>query len=154
PHFWELVEKAPLSGVILQVLNEELDGGLVLCKSLFTTERTTSASVNRYAPYWGSGDMVIRKLNELHRYGWEYVKSKSLPQATYQGRRKIYRMPTNSEMLRWLGPVLLKKAAEYPFRQKTVQHWKIAVRVGHQPLFESVEPDISGFRWIEPPKDY
>jgi hypothetical protein len=26
PHFWELYEKAPLSGVILQVLTEELDG--------------------------------------------------------------------------------------------------------------------------------
>jgi len=154
PHFWELVEKAPLSGVILQVLTEELDGGLVLCKSLFTTEQTTSASVNRYAPYWGSTDMVIRKLNELHRCGWEYVKSRSVLHAAYQGNRKIYRMPTNSEMLRWLGPVLVKKAGEYPFRQKIVQHWKIAVRVGHQALFESADPDVSGFHWIEPPKDH
>jgi methionyl-tRNA formyltransferase len=40
PHFWELVEKSPLSGVILQVLTEELDSGLVLCKSLFSTEQT------------------------------------------------------------------------------------------------------------------
>jgi hypothetical protein len=154
PHFWELVEKAPLSGVILQVLTEELDGGLVLCKSLFTTEQTTSASVNRYAPYWGSTDMVIRKLNELHRCGWECVKAKSVPHAPYEGKRKIYRMPTNSEMARWLAPVILKKAIEYPVRQKTVQHWKIAVRVGHEPLFESADSDISGFRRIDPPKDH
>ena len=40
PHFGELVEKSPLSGVILQVLTEELNSGLVLCKSLFSTEQT------------------------------------------------------------------------------------------------------------------
>ena len=154
PHFWELVEKAPLSGVILQVLTEELDGGLVLCKSLFTTEQTTSASVNRYAPYWGSTDMVVRKLNELHQHGWDYVKAKALPNAAYQGKRKIYRMPTNSEMVRWLAPVILKKVAEYPFQERIVQHWKIAVRMGHRALFESPDTDVSGFRWIEPPKDH
>lgn len=154
PHFWELVEKSPLSGVILQVLTEELDGGLVLCKSLFTTEQTSSVSVNRYTPYWGSTDLVIRKLNELHRFGWEYVKRESLPPAPYQGKRKIYRNPTNAEMARWLGPVFLKKTVEYPFRKRTVQHWKIAVRTGHQPLFESADADVSGFRWIEPPKDH
>jgi hypothetical protein len=154
PHFWELVEKSRLSGVILQVLTEQLDGGLVLCKSLFTTEQTTSASVNRYTPYWGSTDMVIRKLNELHRCGWDYVKAKSIPNAPYQGKRKIYRTPTNSEMTGWLGPVILKKAVAYPFRKRTVQHWKIAVRIGHQPLFESADADVSGFRWIELPKDH
>src|SRR5215831_15989869 len=47
-HFWELYERSPLSGVILQVLTEELDGGLVLCKSLFTTEQTLSVSLNRF----------------------------------------------------------------------------------------------------------
>ena len=154
PHFWELVEKSPLSGVILQVLNEELDGGLVLCKSLFTTEQTPSASVNRYTPYWGSTDMVIRKLNELHRCGWECVKAKSLPPAPYQGKRKLYRTPTNFEMAQWMGPVVLKKAVEYPFRKKSVQHWKIAVRIGHAPLYESPNTDVTGFRWIEPPKDH
>src|SRR6266567_2602478 len=61
PHFWELCERAPLSGVILQVLTEELDGGVVLCKSLFATQPTVMVSRNRFAPYWGSTDLVIRK---------------------------------------------------------------------------------------------
>ena len=106
PHFWELTEKSPLSGVILQVLTEELDGGLVLCKSLFNTEQTTSVSVNRYTPYWGSTDLVIRKLNELHQHGWDYVKQKAVPAEPYKGKKKIYRTPTNVEMARWLAPAL------------------------------------------------
>jgi hypothetical protein len=154
PHFWELHERSPLSGVILQVLTEELDGGRVLCKSLFTTEQTLSVSRNRFTPYWGSTNMAIRKLNELHQFGWDYVKQKSVPPAPYQGKRKIYRTPTNAEMASWLGPVMVKKAVEQPFRQKTVQHWKIAIRVGNQRLFDSPDADVSGFRWIEPPKDH
>jgi hypothetical protein len=154
-HFWELYEGNPLSGVILQVLTEELDGGLVLCKSLFPTEQTISVSRNRFAPYWGSTDLIIRKLNELHQHGWEHVRQKALPPAPYQGKRKIYRMPTNGDMVRWLGPILLKKMVQYPFRQKKVQHWRIGIRQGATKLFESDgPPEVRGFRWIEPPKGY
>src|SRR6476646_6975820 len=73
-HFWELVERNPLSGVMLQVLTEELDGGLVLCKSLFNTEPSVALSTNRFVPYWGATGQVIQKLNQLHQFGWEYVK--------------------------------------------------------------------------------
>jgi hypothetical protein len=151
PHFWELYEKAPLSGVILQVLTEELDGGVVLCKSLFATQPTVMVSRNRFAPYWGSTDLVIRKLNELHQFGWDYVKERAVSPAAYKGRRKIYRSPTNLEILRWLGPLFLKKAVQYPFRKKKVQHWRIGVRVGGRCLLDSdSENDLEGFKWIEP----
>jgi hypothetical protein len=43
--FWELYEGSPLSGVLPQVLTEELDAGIVLCKSLFATKATLSVSV-------------------------------------------------------------------------------------------------------------
>jgi hypothetical protein len=149
PHFWELVERAPLSGAILQVLTEELDAGLVLCKSQFATERSLSVSRNRYAPYWGSCGMVIRKLNELHQYGWERLREHAVPAAAYQGKRKIYRNPKNWDMARWLAPVILKKTLGQPFRRKKVAHWRIAIRNSMQRLFE--DPDISGFQWLESP---
>lgn len=152
-HFWELWEGSPLSGVVLQVLSEELDGGLALCKSQFATEGSPSVSRNRFTPYWGATEMVIRKLNELHCRGWDYVREKSLPPLPYQGKRKLYRTPSNMDMLCWLGPVLARKAISYPFRSKMVQHWRIACRVDGQPLYSSEsKPDLSGFRWIESPK--
>ena len=123
PHFWELYEKAPLSGVILQVLTEELDGGLVLCKSLFATQPTVMVSRNRFAPYWGSTGLVIRKLNELHQFGWDYVKERAIPPTTYKGKRKIYRSPTNAEIVRWLGPIFLKKSRKLqPTRKRLREH--------------------------------
>lgn len=150
-HFWELCEGAPLSGVILQVLTEELDSGLVLCKSLFATETTVSVSRNRYPAYWGSTDFVIRKLNELHRFGWNYLLERSLPPIPYKGKKKVYRTPTNVEMVRWLGPILCKKAVRQLFPRSTVAHWRIAVRTTSQRLFErEVCGDLTGFRWLEP----
>lgn len=153
-HFWELYEGAPLSGVILQVLTEELDGGLVLCKSLFTTQPTLSVSVNRFGPYWGASDLVIRKLNELHRFGWDRLQQKAIPAEPYRGKRKIYRTPTNSDMAKWLGPVLLKKALRRPFRRETVQHWRVGVRVNRKPLFQEAESSLDGVRWIESPRGH
>jgi hypothetical protein len=154
-HFWELHEGSPLSGVVLQVLTEELDAGLVLCKSLFATERTLSVSRNRYTPYWGSSDLIIRKLNELHRFGWDYVLERTIPFAPYQGKRSIYRTPSNRDMLSWLGPILLKNAIRYPLRKETVQHWRIASRVNGKPLHNSdSDADFSGFLWIDPPQGH
>ena len=154
-HFWELLEGSPLSGVILQVLTEELDGGLVLCKSLFATEPTLSVSRNRETPYWGSSDMVIRKLNELHRFGWDYLTGKAIPSTPYRGKRPIYRTPTNRDILPWLGPILVKKVISYPFRKQTAQHWRIATRVNGKPLYDfDSECDYSGFRWIDSPQGH
>ena len=155
PLFWELYEDAPLSGVMLQVLTEELDAGVVLCKSLFATKQTLSVSANRFAPYWGATDLVIRKLNELHQFGWDHLLQNVVPPAPYQGKRKLYRSPTNSDMARWLGPVLLKKALRRPFRTESVQHWKIAIRLNSTPLFDAAsDGSLQGFRWIEPHKGH
>lgn len=148
--FWELRENSSLSGAALQVLNDPPSEHLVLAKNLFATERTLSVSRNRYIPYWGSTDLVIRKLNELHRWGWDYVREKALTPTSYKGKRHNSEAPGNLDMVRWLGPILLKKAARFPFRKKIVPHWRIAIRSGAQPLFEA-ESDLEGFRWIEPP---
>ncbi|MBV8906994.1 MAG: hypothetical protein JOZ22_25420, partial [Acidobacteriia bacterium] len=104
--FWEVVEDNPCSGVILQVLNEKLDDGLVLCKSIFSTACGLSPNRNLVAPYWGSEHFVIRKLNELHECGWDAVKTRAVSPAPYRGKAPIYRTPTNLQMAKWLAPRL------------------------------------------------
>ncbi len=154
-YFWEMREGSPLSGVVLEVLAGEPGTGLALCKSLFATERTLSLSRNRYTPYWGSTDLVIQKLNELHRFDWEYVFARALPPVPYQGKRPAYEIPGNWEMLSWLGPILFKKAISYPFRRERVQHWRIALRIGGKPLREMASAtNVSGFRWVDSPQGH
>jgi hypothetical protein len=155
PHFWEIYEGNSLSGVSLQVLAEKSEQDLVLCKSWFATHPTISAAVNRFAPFWGSTDFVVRKLNELHQYGWQHVRQNSVPTAKYQGQRVLYETPRNIDIARWLGPIFLKKALHYPFRQKMVPHWRIGIRINAKPLYESTtQLDLEGFHWVEAPKGH
>jgi len=154
PHFWELVERHPHTGVILQVLTEELDGGVVLAKGLFATQQGLSLARNRYAPYWGTTHFVIQKLHELHRYGWEFVRSRILPDAPYRGRRKIYRMPDNGEVATWLLRELSGKAARAalrPVRSPKLLHWRVGIRRAAVPLYEEGPEAVTSFRWCHAP---
>ena len=155
-HLWEMIEGNPLSGVVLQVLTEELDAGQVLAKGLFATQPGISLIRNRIQPYWGSEHMVIQKLWEVREYGWEHVKSGILPAAPYQGK-KIYGTPANREIVRWLLPQLATKAAGRAYRmlRRTdhVEHWRIAIRAGKPPV--GAAPLImDGFRWMESPRGH
>lgn len=154
-YFWELYEKNVLSGALLQKLTEELDAGLVLCKSLFATTPGLSVARNRYGPYWGSTHFVIRKLQELHQHGWDYVRSRAVPPAPYRGKRRVYKRPTNVEMGRWLLRATGKKAVSRLLRRERVPHWRLAVRVGAPALYSRGSvPDLRGFSWLESPRGH
>lgn len=151
-HFWEIVERNPLSGVMLQVLTEELDAGTVLCKGWFATQPGFSRVRNCIQPYWGASTFAIQKLHELHQHGWERVSSKALSASTYRGKKPIYSAPTNKEMLSWLGPVLLRKSLRRLVQRPKVGHWRLALRSTAPLIADGGDsPDLSGFRWIESP---
>ena len=154
-HFWELFEENPFSGVLLQVLNEELDGGLVLCKAHLATEQGSSLIHNRVRPYWVGSLFVIRKLHELHQYGWEQVLARTLPNRPHPGQRKLYRIPTNREMVGFLARRLVKSAQARLTRREHIWHWRIALRPSALGgLSADAAPDMRGFRWIESPKGH
>ncbi len=146
-HFWEMYERNPLSGAVLQILTEDLDAGRMLGKTLFATAPGFSLRYNRLQPYYGSMHLVIQKLWELHQYGEEHLQRYMVPLASYAGKRKIYRTPTNGEMIRWLAPQLVRSLGRRVLGRKTgILPWRIAVRSGSREI-----GDMSGFRWIESP---
>ena len=149
-HFWEIVERNPLSGVMLQVLTEELDAGMVLCKGWFATQPGLSRAQNCVQPYWGASTFVIQKLRELHQYGWEHVSRNTSSNAVYGGKKAIYTAPTNMEMLRWLGPVAVRKTLRRLIRRPKIEHWRLAIRTGPTLIADATgSPNLAGFRWIE-----
>jgi len=150
PYFWEVYEGNPISGAVLQVLNEQLDAGTVLYKGLFATCPGISQALNRVQPYWGAATFMIQKLRELHENGWEHIQRNAIEPGPYLGKKRIYTAPSNWEMLRRLGPVLLRKSQRRMARRPVVSHWRLAVRAGAQPVFAAL--DMSGFQWIESPK--
>ncbi|HEX2494732.1 MAG TPA: formyltransferase family protein, partial [Steroidobacter sp.] len=74
---WELIEGNPLSGAVLQRLDESLDAGAVLCSAILATCPRPSVALNRHSVFWSTQHFVIRKLYELHRYGPEHLKART-----------------------------------------------------------------------------
>src|SRR5204863_180679 len=95
PGFWEVVTRTPTTGSVLQVLREELDNGQVLYRSYARTDRVSvRRSVNSY--YWKTAKFVGRALRRLHETGEQPLE----PAEYHPYARRIYKLPTNAEMIR------------------------------------------------------
>ncbi len=148
--FWELVEREPLTGAVLQVLNDKLDAGLVLAKTLTPTKLGASRAANLVAPYRSAEPMIIEKLHQLHENDWDCVQRRALPQQEYRGRRKLYRKPTNSEMSKWIfNRGLPAVARRIMSLDRGVRQWTVGIRPA-----SGIPPwkcSGSEFRWLEAP---
>jgi len=72
--FWEVFERNPESGTVLQILTDALDGGKVLYRSIGPTN-FASVYKNRRATYWKSAEFMMRRLADLHREGWAALQA-------------------------------------------------------------------------------
>jgi hypothetical protein len=150
---WELMEGSPLSGAVLQRLDETLDAGPVLSRGILATSRRPYVSRNRYNVYWSTQHFVIQKLHELHQYGPQYVERRTTRCGPYLGKRPIYRTPTNVEMARWLVPTMAKTARRRLSAQDEVLHWRICLRRSSPPLYRQPQSATPGqCSWIDCPR--
>lgn len=68
--FWEVMENHDVTGVILQILNEDLDNGTILFKSYSNTyNKSVLRNKNNY--YWKALSFLPSKLEELYNLGDE-----------------------------------------------------------------------------------
>jgi len=147
--FWEVFEKHPVTGSILQIITEELDEGKTLTKSYSTTD-PTSVKRNCDNYYMKTLSFIPRKLKELQELGQEKflenVEKENENLIFYSNR--LYTKPTNIEFLRlWysnFGKFVKRNVQNtYSFEQ-----WGL--------LFD-IKNDVSKSMWrykkILPPKD-
>ena len=67
---WEVLQNWNKTGVVLQVLTEELDGGLVIEKIYSKTDHISSHRNNNNS-YWKSISLILRNLKKMHSLGGE-----------------------------------------------------------------------------------
>ena len=113
-----------------------------------------SVVASRPKPYWLVTSFVVQKLREMHESGSPAVH---LPRDAGAGSTFFDatpdRMPTNGDVVRWLAPTILRKAARRLTSRSVVPQWRMAVRRRATALPDGASPDVSGFHWIEPPRD-
>ena len=97
--FWEIYENNPKSGTILQILNEKLDDGKVIYRSISNT-KNISYHKNRNQNYWKTSTIILRRLKHLHLFGWEFIKNLETYNEKLVYNKGIYTFPNNKQTLK------------------------------------------------------
>jgi methionyl-tRNA formyltransferase len=151
PLFWEIYERNPISGTVLQILTESLDGGRVIYRGHSSTEMT-SIYLNRNPIYWKTAEYALRRLRDLHTRGFKYIESLSTYKEQEAYTRGIYRTPNTLKTASFIARQLfrnLKARVESRLFGSTPQ-WFLAIRSRTRAHgFE----DPTNYRLMLPPKD-
>jgi len=152
PGFWEVMEGHPVTGSVLQVLSERLDGGRVIYRSWAPTHRR-SVVRNRAHVYWKSAAFVGRCLRALAATG-DPAAGEARPPAEERYRpyaHRLYRKPANREALPLLARFTRRAATEWRADRPGRRRWFVAYRF-HDAKGASPAPDeLFRFRRLEPP---
>jgi hypothetical protein len=107
PGYWEVVRGAKLSGVTLQILQPELDGGIVLAKGISATHQL-SIYRNKVQLYTRGIPFVKRRVLELQALGVDAFLQKYTTRTPDIYDRPLFLVPGNAMALRNLMHMVLK----------------------------------------------
>ena len=151
PGFWEIYEGNPVTGSILQVLTDSLDGGGVIYRSLSATNPDSLySSLNPM--YWKTAEFAMRRLHDLHRHGWSYLESLEEFKEPDNYKKGIYRTPATPVMAQFLarqvGRRIYRRTRSLFLSEQT--QWFIACRARTSSL--TALTDQTNFKSILPPR--
>jgi hypothetical protein len=151
PLFWEIQERNPVSGTILQILTDSLDGGRVIYRGHSSTN-FSSLYLNRNPIYWKTAEYAMRRLRDLHTRGWEFIQSLDTYNEKLTYNRGIYRTPDTLQMTAFLARQQYRRVrVGLSSRLRGGQfQWFLAIRA-KSPSRSFDNP--SGYRIIRPPND-
>lgn len=151
PLFWEVFEGNPVSGAILQVLTDSLDGGRVLYRGLSSTDQT-SLSRNRNPIYWRTAAAAVRTLRLAHTGGQAALEALPTYTEEISYTRAIYRTPNAWQMCRFAGRLLARslRARMRSLARGSDPQWFLALRhrSGDHPYSTA-----AGYHPFRPPMD-
>jgi hypothetical protein len=149
PGFWEVMENHPMTGSVLQILNEDPDAGLVLSSSFSATDNW-SVKRNRNSYYWKSSAMLPRALRALQRQRAEtYIaemRAENNCPPLYSGR--LYRKPGNRELAPYLGRHLARYLGHRLTHRFFFNQWSLLYD-----LRDGISLSFQRYQRIVPPKD-
>lgn len=151
PGFWEVLENWDETGVTLQILTENLDGGVLLSKSYSLTHHT-SPNKNRNNYYWKALSFIPSKIHELYDLGEEkfFKKVDELNKHPQFYSNRLYTVPSNKEMLVLGSKAILKKIKSKINEFFYFNQWILLFKLSPS---DSISTSFFRYKKIVPPKD-
>ena len=147
--FWEVFNRWPETGSTLQILTETLDGGLILYRSISSTD-CSSYIRNRANLYWKTLSFIPRKLEQLSYQGadqfFKLVKRENADLELYSG--PIFKSPTSFQVLKLLSRTILQEITKRIARQLQFDQWVLLISMS-----ENIELRLNAYHRITPPSD-
>ncbi|MEK9612807.1 MAG: hypothetical protein VW080_02640 [Flavobacteriaceae bacterium] len=147
---WEVLENWDETGVILQILSEDLDGGFILDKSTSSTDKVSFCR-NRNNYYWKALSMIPRKLNELYRLGEkDFFDRINKDKAPYFYHNRLFTNPTNIIVLKAFFRIYIHKLYSKLIRLFFFEQWVLLFKLDK---LNKISTCFFRFKKILPPKD-
>jgi hypothetical protein len=149
PGFWEVIQRESVTGVTLQILSNDLDGGMALGKAFSKTD-FTSFNRNQNAVYWAGIELFCAKLKELSAKGpdqfFDDIRSEQKPLVFYN--RPLYKDPKNLKAIRLFLSFILSRLFSFFKRLFVSQQWSIYYKLNT----EDFERSMYRYLKLTPPK--
>ena len=157
PGFWENYNNEPVTGITLQILSEELDGGKVLYRAF---SKTNNVYVYRSISsiFWKSANIIPRVLRKLHRLGFDEFEREIDRWNTELSfyTKPLYTFPSNWQVLIHMMCTVHRFICHKLIQAYYSEQWRLMFRVttpgkSNRALwqYKEIRPPIDRF-WADP----
>lgn len=152
PGFWEIYQRDPVTGTVLQRLTERLDAGVMLHKGWFKTDAASYAR-SRDNIFFGAADWPARLCRQL--LAGQAIPSEAEASTT---SAPIYRAPNSLQMMRFLwtsATAWVANQLNFLFR---MQQWSVGIidasveQVAGLVGPEDTDSLVRSAKWLPEPK--
>ncbi|MFN4762591.1 hypothetical protein ACKGJN_05655 [Gillisia sp. Q332] len=149
PGFWEVVNKESVTGVTLQRLSSDLDGGIVIDKA-FTKTNFTSFNRNKNEVFWSGVELFNSALDNLAR-----GKSETMASLNWNNKRfysmPLYKTPLNYAAISIHLSFWIRRIKEILLESLNPPQWFLLYKFKSH---NETETSIFRYKKLVPPKGY
>jgi hypothetical protein len=129
PLWKELYEKNPISSSSLQIRTDSPGGTQVIYRSYAATD-LTSLYLTRNPIYWKTAEFALRCLHDLHRRGFESLKSRSANSEESRSTSRVRSAPNSFQMAHFMARHLSRGLQARIAAQRLANRvkWYLAIR--------------------------
>lgn len=149
PGFWEVVNSESITGITLQKISADLDGGKVLRKSFVKTD-ATSFYRNQNSAFWAGVELMCSSLKDLKDGRLSLSNNNGFGESMFYSY-PLYKDPGNLRSFRIFCSFWARRIKEAFQEEFATPRWTLAYKFSPK---NRVESSIFRYKNLLPPKGY